>query len=260
MRIRAPSASSSARTRCRRPTSSRTPPAGRSTPNLTYYTPNAGYPTLRKAIAEQVRSPARRRGRSRRRGRRDGERDGRDRPGLPGHGQSGDSALVITPLWPNIAAAVQSHRRRGDRGPASPWETRASRSTSTTSPPRSEPDTRLLALASPGNPTGWTASATDWGRLLAFCERHDLWLLADGVYERIVSGDRVAPARCPGRRRVEDDRGPELLEDLPDDRLACRLRDRAAGAGTSPDRPPGVRRQPCRRGRPGGGPGRDPRG
>ena len=52
----------------------------------------------------------------------------------------------------------------------------------------------MLALASPGNPTGWTATADDWRRLIDFCERHDLWLMADGVYERIIFDGRVAPS------------------------------------------------------------------
>ena len=66
----APSGCSTARTRCRRPTSSRTPATGRSTTNLTYYTPNAGYPALRQAIADQVAQAPRGRGRPDARGRR----------------------------------------------------------------------------------------------------------------------------------------------------------------------------------------------
>jgi len=163
--------------------------------NLTYYTPNAGYPSLRKAIADQVLALH-------------GVAVDPDEVVVTASGMvaialacqatvgPGDSALVVTPLWPNIAAAVQVAGAEaievplalGDAGFTLDFDHLCA---------AVRPDTRLLALASPGNPTGWTASAADWGRLLAFCERHDLWLLADGVYERIVSGDRVAPSPLP---------------------------------------------------------------
>ena len=105
----------------------------------------------------------------------------------------GDSALVLTPLWPNVSAAV---RLTG----AAAIEVPLAESAAGFAPDLDRleaavrPDTRLLALASPGNPTGWTARADDWRRLLAFCARHDLWLLADGVYERLVAHGQVAPS------------------------------------------------------------------
>jgi len=163
--------------------------------NLTYYTPNAGYPALRGAIADQVRALH-------------GVAVDHEEVVVTASGMvaialacqatvgRGDSALVITPLWPNIAAAVSV-------AGAEPIEVPLALSTSGYAldfdhlSAEVRPDTRLLALASPGNPTGWTASAADWGRLVAFCERHDLWLLADGVYERIISGARVAPSPLP---------------------------------------------------------------
>jgi aspartate/methionine/tyrosine aminotransferase len=105
----------------------------------------------------------------------------------------GDSALVVTPLWPNIAGAIQMTGARVIEVPLSIVESR-----SVLDFDRLEaavrPDTRLLAIASPSNPTGWTATLDDWRRLLNFCERHDLWLLADGVYERLVEPGRVAPS------------------------------------------------------------------
>ncbi len=66
-------------------------------------------------------------------------------------------------------------------------------------------NTRLLALASPGNPTGWTASDADWRFLFEFCRRHDLWLMADSVYERIVFDGTCAPSplnQTEGRDRL----------------------------------------------------------
>jgi aspartate/methionine/tyrosine aminotransferase len=169
--------------------------------NLTYYTPNAGYPALREAVAAQVLDlhavaldPSR-------------------HVVVTGSGMvaillacqatvgPGDSALVVTPLWPNVAAAVRVTGAEAIEVPlslgAEGYTLDFDRLAASV-----RPDTRLLALASPGNPTGWTASLDDWRRLVAFCERHDLWLLADGVYERLVAAGRAAPSplSVPGAR------------------------------------------------------------
>lgn len=151
----------------------------------TYYTPNSGYPELRQAIAEHY---------SRLHG-------VRLRPDpdviVTASGMvaiqlacgatvgPGDSALVITPLWQNLQAAVRVTGAQAIEVPLHFDPTGFTLDYDLLE--RSvRPDTRLLALASPGNPTGWIATPEDWSRLHDFCERHDLWLLADGVYERIV--------------------------------------------------------------------------
>jgi aspartate aminotransferase len=105
----------------------------------------------------------------------------------------GNSALVISPLWPNTANAV---RVTGAEAIEVPLDFAASGYTLDFERLEAavRPDTRLLALASPGNPTGWMATAEDWIRIAEFCERHDLWLLADAVYERIVFDGKVAPS------------------------------------------------------------------
>jgi len=105
----------------------------------------------------------------------------------------GSSAMVVTPLWPNLASAIrvagaqaiEVPLRHDEQGFALDWELLEQ---------SVRPDTRLIALASPGNPTGWTATLADWERLGEFCERHDLWLMADAVYERIVFGMKAAPS------------------------------------------------------------------
>ena len=169
--------------------------------NLTYYAPNAGYPALREAIAGQVADlhgvdldPAR-------------------EVVVTGSGMvaivlacqatvgPGDSALVISPVWPNIPAAVRVTGAEAIEVPLA-FTGRAYALDFDALEAAVRPDTRMLALASPGNPTGWTAGADDWRRLVAFCERHDLWMLADGVYERLVSRGRVAPGplETPGGR------------------------------------------------------------
>lgn len=173
--------------------------------NFTYYAPNAGYPELRQAIAEHTK-------------RLHGlDVDPMREVVVTGSGMvainlacqatvgPGDSALVLTPLWPNIAAAI---RVTGAEVIEVPFALDGSHADLYFAldfdrlESAVRPNTRLLALASPSNPTAWTATPDDWRRLVDFCERHDLWLLADGVYERIVFGGPVAPwpLSIPGAR------------------------------------------------------------
>lgn len=160
----------------------------------TYYTPNAGYSAVRAAIAARL-----------------GDLYGVDLDPMrqivvTASGMNaivlavqatvgpGDSALVLTPLWPNTAAAIGVAGAEAIEVPL-----RFSASTGFTLDLNDleagvKPTTRLLAVASPGNPTGWMAGHDDWSRIIQFCQRHDLWLLADSVYERIVFQGRAAPS------------------------------------------------------------------
>jgi aspartate/methionine/tyrosine aminotransferase len=160
----------------------------------TYYTPNPGYPELRDAIASQYH-------------RLHGVPIGRDQVVVTASGMMaihlaveatvgpGDSAIVLTPLWPNFVGAIQVAGAEAIEVPLA-LDPGGFRLDLARLEAAIRPDTRMLALASPGNPTGWTASLDDWRSLVAFCERHDLWLLADGVYERIVfrTDSAVAPS------------------------------------------------------------------
>lgn len=96
----------------------------------------------------------------------------------------GDEALVLTPAWPNgssiiaMANAVARqipHPLCGDRYRVDFDALEAATS----------PRTRLLLYTSPSNPLGWVATDEDQQRLLDFCRAHGLWLLADEVYDRL---------------------------------------------------------------------------
>jgi len=168
----------------------------------TFYTPNAGYPALREAIAAQV-------------GRLHGvdldpmrevvvTASGMVALALACHATlgAGDSAVVLTPLWPNVAAAVRVAGAEAIEVPLA-LDAAGFRLDLDRIEAAIRPDTRLLALASPGNPTAWTATPDDWRHLLDLCHRRDLWLLADGVYERIIFDGRAAapsPLSIPGSR------------------------------------------------------------
>ncbi len=96
----------------------------------------------------------------------------------------GDEALVLTPAWPNGSANVElanavpiqiAHPLMGDRYHIDFAALEAAVT----------PRTRMLLYTSPSNPLGWVATVDEQRRLLEFARRHRLWLIADEVYERL---------------------------------------------------------------------------
>jgi len=104
----------------------------------------------------------------------------------------GDEALVLTPAWPNGAANVAmanavaveiAQPLAGDRYQVD----FAALEAAVTS------RTRMLLYTSPSNPLGWVATVEEQRRLLEFSRRRNLWLIADEVYERLnYTGPRAA--------------------------------------------------------------------
>lgn len=104
----------------------------------------------------------------------------------------GDEAIVLTPAWPNGSAIVQmvnavvkqyAQPLKGDRYGIDFDELER----------MITPRTRMLLYTSPSNPLGWTATDGDQDRLLELARRHNLWLMADEVYERLSYPDDAAP-------------------------------------------------------------------
>ncbi len=159
----------------------------------TFYTENAGLPSLRAAIARKVAELH------------GVELDPAAEILVTASGvqalnvtirctiDPGDEALILTPNWPNAGEMVKLYG-------ATPVEV----------PYRLDHErfvidfgaleaaitarTRLLVYTSPSNPLGWVATQDDQRALLDFCRRHRLWLLADEVYERIYFHGPVAPS------------------------------------------------------------------
>ena len=159
----------------------------------TFYTENAGLPSLREALAEKYRELHQ------------VELDPGSEIVITSSGvqalnvgircalDPGDEALLLTPAWPNGSAIVQMFNARPRQVPmvlsGSRYEIDFDRLRSCLNP-----RTRLLLYTSPSNPLGWVASRRDQQALLEFCRRHRLWLLADEVYERLYYGGNVAPS------------------------------------------------------------------
>jgi aspartate/methionine/tyrosine aminotransferase len=105
----------------------------------------------------------------------------------------GDEALILAPNWPNGTEIVRLFGAIPREIPFLLHNGRfaidfAALEAAVT------PKTRLLLYTSPSNPLGWVATVEEQQQLLDFARRHNLWLLADEVYERIYYEGAVAPS------------------------------------------------------------------
>jgi aspartate/methionine/tyrosine aminotransferase len=118
----------------------------------------------------------------------------------------GDQALVLTPAWPNGASSVMMANAAVCQVPHSLWGERYGIDYDALEAAWT-PRTRLLLYTSPSNPLGWVATEEDQRRLLDFARRHDLWLLADEVYDRLYyAGARLGdPVPSILRMATRDD-------------------------------------------------------
>jgi len=150
----------------------------------TFYTENAGLPSLRRAIAESYRrlhgvaiDPA-------------GEivitASGVQalNVGIRLTLDPGDEALVLTPAWPNGASIVALSNAMAREIPLPLSGSRYAIDFDALEAAVT-PRTRLVVYNSPSNPLGWVATGDEQRRLLDFARRHGLWLLADEVYDRL---------------------------------------------------------------------------
>jgi aspartate/methionine/tyrosine aminotransferase len=173
---------------------------------FTYYTENAGYPSLRRAIAAHYKKFH------------DVELDPASEVVVTNSGvqalnvsirsllDPGDDAIVLTPAWPNGASIVAmananvtliAHPLRGDRYEIDFDALEAAVT----------PRTRMLLYTSPSNPLGWVATENDQRRLLDLCRRHNMWLLADEVYDRLfyATGELGTPVPSILRMAARED-------------------------------------------------------
>ena len=150
----------------------------------TFYTENAGLPSLRRAIAENYRRLQ------------SVEVDPETEIVVTASGvqalnvaircvlDPGDEALVLTPAWPNGSSIVAMANAVVRQIPQPLCGTRYGVDFDALEA-AVNPRTRLLVYTSPSNPLGWVATADEQQRLLDFSRRHGLWLLADEVYDRL---------------------------------------------------------------------------
>jgi aspartate/methionine/tyrosine aminotransferase len=161
---------------------------------FTFYTANAGLPSLRQALAayyERIHGV---------------KLDPANRFVVTASGvqalnvaircvlDPGDEAILLTPAWPNATSIVRMCSAKPVELAQPMVNGRftidfAALETAVT------PRTKLLVYTSPSNPLGWVATEQEQAQLLAFARAHNLWLMADEVYDRLCyRGGAVAPS------------------------------------------------------------------
>ena len=97
---------------------------------------------------------------------------------------AGDEVVAVTPVWPNLTAQplIMGARLRcvSLKPVAGLWQLDMAELLAAITP-----QTRLLIVNSPNNPTGWTLSRAEQEAILAHCRGTGTWILADEVYERL---------------------------------------------------------------------------
>jgi aspartate/methionine/tyrosine aminotransferase len=97
----------------------------------------------------------------------------------------GDRVAIVTPVWPNLTSIPHIMGAQVVRVPlacrAGAWSLDLQ-----TLIDAATPQTRMVIVNSPNNPTGWTMDQAGWDTLLAHCRRHGIWLVSDDAYERLV--------------------------------------------------------------------------
>ncbi|MFM0688646.1 pyridoxal phosphate-dependent aminotransferase [Paraburkholderia strydomiana] len=101
---------------------------------------------------------------------------------------AGDRVVAVTPLWPNlveIPKILGAHVETvsldyGEHG----WQLDVEQLLAALTP-----DTRMLLVNSPNNPTGWVMTREQQQAVLEHCRQHGIWIVADEVYERLYYPD-----------------------------------------------------------------------
>ena len=100
----------------------------------------------------------------------------------------GDRVVCVTPLWPNLVEIPKILSANVEcvslDFTAHGWHLDLDKLLAALTP-----DTKMLMVNSPNNPTGWTLTRDEQKAILARCRQHGIWLLSDDAYERLVFDD-----------------------------------------------------------------------
>lgn len=121
----------------------------------------------------------------------------------------GDEIVIPTPAWPNYAGPI---RVQGSRPVEVPMDFRNGRWTLDLDRlfDAITPRTKAIALNSPSNPVGWTASLEELIAIRDECRKRGLWILGDEVYSRFYYGER-GETRAPSFLDICEDQEQLLL-------------------------------------------------
>ena len=95
------------------------------------------------------------------------------------------------------------------------------------------PRTRMLLTNSPGNPTGTVYTDAVQRALAELAVKHDLWVLSDEIYARIIyGGEYLVDAALSRNGRAHADHR-RILQELRHDGMATGIHSCSAGSGSS---------------------------
>jgi len=97
----------------------------------------------------------------------------------------GDEVVIPTPAWPNVAAAIGIAGAIPVNVPMDYVHGRFTLDLDRLAAAIT-PKTRAIAINSPANPTGWTATKDELAAILALARKHGIWIIADEIYARFV--------------------------------------------------------------------------
>lgn len=166
----------------------------------TKYTPNAGLPGLRSAVAERY---------SRKFGREVTPGEVLVTAGavnalaaiVAAIAEEGDEILVPDPGWPNYMAMIELARVAPVRYRLEP-ET-GYRPDLAALEAQITPRTKAIIINNPSNPTGGVFDQATVRGLVELARKHDLWLISDEVYEDLIfAGEHIPAARFDNERVI----------------------------------------------------------
>jgi aspartate/methionine/tyrosine aminotransferase len=106
---------------------------------------------------------------------------------------SGDEVVAVVPVWPNLTsqpAILGAHVTRISLKPqGGAWKLDLDALLAAVTP-----QSKVLLVNAPNNPTGWTLSRAEQEAILAHCRRTGTWIIADEVYERVHFAGACAPS------------------------------------------------------------------
>ena len=166
----------------------------------TKYTPNAGLPGIRAAVAERY---------TRKFGRSIAPAEVLVTAGavnalaaiVAGIAEEGDEILIPDPGWPNYVSMIGLARTAPVRYPLRPENGYLPDIAEIEE--RITPRTKALIINNPSNPTGAVFPEETVRALVELAKKHDLWLISDEVYEDLIfAGEHVPAARFDAERVI----------------------------------------------------------
>jgi aspartate/methionine/tyrosine aminotransferase len=101
---------------------------------------------------------------------------------------AGDEVVAVVPVWPNLTQQPTMMGARVKRIALAPNAAGAWQLDVQSLIDSIGPQTRVVLVNSPNNPTGWTLTRDEQQALLSHCRRTGTWIVADEVYERMWFG------------------------------------------------------------------------